>query len=158
MKTYIVNWNGPYDIERLDKGYNKSIIYLITGFQKSRKTISTYIGITERCVTSRFYDRNHKHCLITRDKKIWLGTVKNKKPNRNDLELLESLLVYFWQCDLNQKKKVNPPEPTAIINRWYNTNNQLRKRISHPAQHLDDVIYWDGEYWHHSQRMDVFED
>jgi hypothetical protein len=157
METYVINWKGPYDIESIETLSDKSVIYLITGYKKSKRTISTYIGITERFVGARFYDRGHKHNLITREKKIWLGEVKNKKPDRQDLELLESLLVYFWQCDLNNKKKVYPPQPTAVINRWYNKNSTLRSRIVHEAQKLDDVIYWDGEVWHCSKKMEVLQ-
>jgi len=157
METYVVNWSGPYDLDSIDNLSDKSVIYLITGYQEAKKTISTYIGITERFVGSRFYDKGHKHNFINRDLKIWLGNVKNKTPDRGDLELLESLLVYFWQCDLNDKKKVYPPTATAVINRWYNKNGKLRRRIVHEAQVLDDVIYWDGNVWHVSKKMEVLE-
>lgn len=158
MKNYIVNWQGPYDDTELSNIDDNLGLYLITGFQKFKKTnLIQYCGITEQLFSKRLGNSHHKKDLITRDRKYWIGKiVSESQVQRVDLEFVESLIVYFWQPDLNEKKKQKPPSPTVVINRWYDINGILRKRIIHEAQKLHDVIFWDGEYWHLSDSLKVF--
>ena len=160
IETYVIHWFGPYhgvDVKFLPE---KSVIYLVTGLQKSKKVItSEYIGITEQFVSSRFNDKTHKPKRINRKKEIWVGKLQNKRPLRSNLEIIESVLVYFWQPDLNDKKKCRPPnDSTAILNLWHTIDDVLRKHKRHAAQKLHDFIYWDGELWHVSERLKVYED
>jgi hypothetical protein len=149
MKTYIVKWQGPFDdfeIEKLNAAFG---LYLITGYQKAKRTKDIqYCGITEKDLSKRLA-KHHKKDLVTREREYWFGQiVSTSELQRVDLELVESLIVYFWQPQLNEKKKKNPPEPTVVISRWYDKNKKLRRRNTHEGQNLDDVIFWDGEEWH----------
>lgn len=160
MKTYVIQWNGPYDdssIFNVDDGIG---LYLITGYKKFERNNSIqYCGITEQNFKTRLTNGHHKSASITREREYWIGRIKSDRPiSRFDLELTESLLIYFWQPALNEKKRKNPPEPTVIINRWYSTSGLLRKRIIHEAQKLHDVIYWDLDYWHLSEKLYIFEE
>jgi hypothetical protein len=158
MRTYIVNWQGPYNDEDLNNIDDNLGLYLITGYQKHKKTeLIQYCGITEQNFATRLNSNHHKKELITRNRKFWIGKIKSdKKIIRDDLEIVEKLIVYFWQPVLNEKKKYSLPSPTVVINRWYDTNGNLRKRITHEAQKLHDVIFWDGMYWHLSDRLRLF--
>jgi len=158
MKTYIINWQGPYEDEDLNTIDDNSGLYLITGYQKHKKTeLIQYCGITEQNFATRLNNNHHKKELITRDRKFWIGKIKSdKKITRDDLEIVEKLIIYFWQPILNEKKKYSLPSPTVVINRWYYTNGVIRKRIKHEAQKLHDVIFWDGTDWHLSDRLRLF--
>ena len=86
---------------------------------------------------------------MTREREYWFGQIiSDKELLRNDLEIVESLIVFFWQPHLNDLKKKFPPEPIIVINRWYDKNEKLRMKKIHEGQKLDDVIFWDGKVWH----------
>jgi hypothetical protein len=77
---------------------------------------------------------------------------------RKDLELMESLLIYFKQPSLNANKLKNPPMPVVVINRWYTTDDIIRQRYFGAAMEIDDVVFWDSELWHLGQRLTLFTD
>lgn len=149
MKTYIVKWYGPFADEEVEQINFSNGLYLITGFQKGKRIKDIqYCGITEVVLAKRLA-RHHKKELVTREREYWLGqVVTDMLPMRQDLELIESLIIYFWQPQLNEQKRKNAPAQTVVINRWYDKAGNLRRRSQHQAQQLDDVIFWDGEDWH----------
>ena len=157
MNTYIIKWRGPFNDNELLNNDESHGLYLITGFQKYKRTENIqYCGITERKFFQRLNDVEHKKGLVPRERQFWLGKIiSNSEVMRSDLEKVESLIIYFLQIELNVLKKVNAPKPTAIINRWYDKEGNLRKNIRHEAQKLEDVIMWDGELWHFSNRLKI---
>ncbi len=159
MNSYVIEWSGPYDDDEISDVDESKGLYLITGFQKFKRTHAIqYCGITERNFKKRFNDVEHKKEFVTRERKYWLGKIlSNTTVLRNDLELVEGLIIYFWQPELNVLKKSTPPNPTVIINRWYDKDGNLRRRIMYEAQRLHDVIFWDGESWHLSDSLKVYQ-
>ncbi len=155
MKSYVIRWSGPYT----DDNYplNKGGLYLITGFKRyDRIRDIQYIGITEKDFAQRLKN-HHKKNYVTKDRLFWFGEIDaDYKLKRKDLELVESLLIYFWDSPLNEKKRIYPPKETCIaINRWCKPNGELRKRMTHEGQQLHDVIMWDGEQWHLSKSLRI---
>lgn len=150
MKTYVVNWHGPFTDEEVENFNDAFGLYLITGKLKSQKIGDIqYCGITERNLCDRL-KRHHKKSLVSRDRQYWLGQIESssRRLQRKDLELVESLVIYFWQVELNERKRKRAPERVVIVNRWFNKDGILRMRKTHIGQHLNDVIFWDGEEWH----------
>jgi hypothetical protein len=158
MKSYVVHWEGPYDLEDFPSAHFG--LYLATGkLPRQRQAKIQYCGISERDIRRRISRQDHKVHKINRDLELWKGIIKSDQESlsRNDLELIESLLVYFWQMELNEKKKVNPPSSCVVVNRWFFPDGRLRKKNMHITQDIDDVIYWDGQTWHLSQNLRVFD-
>ena len=149
MVTFILNWYGPYtldDLENEKKSGNG--LYLITGKQAyERQSAIQYCGITE----GSFYNRiknHHKKEYVKKEMSFWLGIFTYpKKITRNELELAEKIIIYFWQPSLNEKKKISIPKPTTIINQWFKKDETPRYNQCDIYRDLSDVISWDGKLW-----------
>ncbi len=160
--TIIVQWRGPYTYEQLEANLELgqgSGLYLISGKVKYQKTDAEikYCGITERGFLKRFNDENHKLWDIKREQQIWLGTILTPEPTRTYLERAEALIIYFWQPELNTRKKVTPPRPTTVINYWLKEDGTPRYRQHSLTKELSDVLSWDGTYWR-TGNLSVYED
>ena len=77
VNTFVIEWTGPYtdpkDVE------DSNILYLITGNKPQGPEAEKirYIGITSNTLAMRF-DRNHLFwTLAEKNRKIWLGKIKN---------------------------------------------------------------------------------
>lgn len=155
-KSFTINWVGPFQnidelkeweqINNEDCEYN---FYIITGKEKGKRTFSKYCGITDTQrgkLYCRFYDKSHKVYSLERDRNIWIGSlVDGDMRNRSNLELCETLIISYWQPEVNIKKKnYYPAEDVILINRWFNTNRNVRIRSIYPAQELSDVIIYDA--------------
>jgi len=159
MRTFIIQWFGPYDFEEVASAANfGNGIYLIAGKQSyQRKSEIQYCGITE----DSFYNRirtHHKRDFILRDQTFWLGQfLYPKKLNRSVLETAEKIIVYFWQPKLNERKKIAPPEPTTILNFWFKPDSSPRYNQLRIYRDLLDVLSWDGKLWR-TGNLDVWSD
>lgn len=157
--TIKIHWYGPYgedDLNELDGGNG---LYLFTGKKKYQRSDSAiqYFGITEQSYKGRF-NQHHKLNEISRDLGVWLGEISYpNEHNRSHLETAESIMVYFWQPELNDKKKYTPPNPTTVISHWFTRDGKPRKNQLSIYRNLPDVIAWDGEYWRVGN-LKVFED
>ncbi|MNG30798.1 hypothetical protein D3C84_1164870 [compost metagenome] len=70
-----------------------------------------------------------------------------EEASRYFLEMAESIIIYFWQPALNEKKKVFPPKPITLVSKWFKKDGSPRLRQHSMCQHLDDVLSWDGKLW-----------
>ena len=159
-KCFSIEWHGPFTEEDLKDELMKNKLadfrfYLLSGCRKYQHGDATwqYCGITERIVTNRFKDKNHKISTITRNKFIWLGKFGNKSfsKNRANIELIEHLIISAFLIDQNEKKtKSFPKEPIGIINLWFTKNGERRIRKVHKIQKdMSDVIVYDGyDIWY----------
>lgn len=156
--TVIVEWRGPYSYAEIEENPDwGNGLYLATGKLKyEREATIQYCGITEGSFIGRFKN-HHKVHDINRAQKFWIGSVKYpSKVTRYFLEMAESIIIYFWQPTLNERKKISIPTSTTLINKWFKKDSSPR-RIQHPmCKHLDDVISWDGELWR-SGNLQVWE-
>lgn len=147
--TIKIKWRGPYtpdDIATMDDGNG---LYLFTGKRKHQKSESQiqYFGITGRRYRERF-KTHHKLAGINRELGIWLGQVDYPAEHtRTHLETAEAIMVYFWQPELNERKKVTLPGPTTLISHWFRPDGQARIRQKSIYRDLPDVISWDGTHW-----------
>lgn len=153
-KNFVIEWKGPYYcIEDIKEEDFQNSFYLISGLQKSQRGESRvqYCGISYlRSVFSRLHDKKHKHEIVKRDKQFWIGKFSDKRLNTKDnIELAEHLIIYYWGTELNEKKtKTLPKEPVSIINIWKKTSGEFWLRRDYPVQYIDGVILYDGDsFW-----------
>lgn len=146
--TIRIHWRGPYKREEVDESDMGNGLYLLTGKQRyERNEQIQYCGITEGLYRKRL-KKHHKAYDITRELRIWLGEIKYpQEPTRTHLELAESIIVYFWQPDLNERKRIHPPRPTALISHWFKKNGSPRHNQLSIYSNLHDVLCWDGSFW-----------
>lgn len=150
--TVKIHWSGAYtldDEEQLKARGNG--LYLLTGKRSGRgykdEIGIQYVGITELSFLNRFKDKNHKIHTI-KELEIWCGEIQYPhRVTREHLELSESLIVYYWQPNLNERKKVYPPSNTTIVSHWFKKNDEPRLRQHTVLKKLHDVISWDGTHW-----------
>lgn len=152
-KMFIIQWYGPFDtLEQLknwEKANNTSYVfnmYILTGIEKSHRSNSHYCGITNQEFISHRLKYNHdKYPLIKRDLNIWAGRFADPAHvNKNNAELVESLIISFWQPELNdRKRKYLPADSVGIINKWYNKQQKSLQNRRFPAQNLTDVVIYD---------------
>jgi hypothetical protein len=157
--TVIVDWHGPYSYSEVEETPDRGNgLYLATGkLRYEREASIQYCGITEGSFIRRFKS-HHKVHEINRDQEFWLGTVKYPgDPSRHFLETAESIIIYFWQPSLNERKKVFAPKPITLINKWFKKDGAPRRRQHPMCKHLDDVISWDGTLWR-SGNLQVWEE
>ncbi len=149
MKTIILKWYGAYECEEvLEEGNWGNNIYLVTG-EKPYERVSKiqYCGITERSFKDRFRE-HHKAHQVTREQKFWLSEIEYpKKYDRELLETAEKIIIYAWEHQLNERKKVTSPESTTIINYWFKKDCSPRFNQNAICRDFSDVSSWDGEYW-----------
>ncbi len=147
--TVIIDWRGPFTFEEIEKNPEwRNGVYLLSGKRRYKhiKQIQ-YCGITEGSFASRFA-QHHKLPEINRDLRIWLGEVSYpKNATRHFLEMAESIIVYFWQPVLNDRKKVRPPKPVTVLSRWLTPKGKPRMRQHPMCKDLEDVLSWDGSLW-----------
>ncbi|EPT7430025.1 hypothetical protein ACVSEE_003569, partial [Vibrio cholerae] len=157
--TVIVDWRGPFSYEEIESNPDwENGLYLATGKLKyEREATIQYCGITEGTFIGRLKN-HHKVHEINRDKEFWIGEVKYPdEVSRYFLEMAESIIIYFWQPELNERKKLSLPKPITLINRWYKKDYSPRYRQHPMCKYLDDVLSWDGELWR-SGNLQVWED
>lgn len=154
-----INWHGPYDIHNVKDSKPYSGIYLLAGKRKyQRESEIQYCGITENAFYRRFAN-HHTINEITREREIWLGElVYPEQWSREHLEAAEALIIYFWQPELNDKKKVNAPQKAiTVISHWLKRDGRPRMKQRAIYKDLDDVLSWDGRYWR-TGNLDIYED
>ena len=175
-KSITIHWQGPYpvDKENLGKGEFEDIflekggLYIFTGktHNNEKKDGIRYIGIAEGNDKNSFWERfkRHPHLPKIKGLKIWLGTIYYPRSKaREYLEESERILIYFVKPKLNTAKKVTPPEPLTVINKWHKPDNNdwsNEPRFNKPKVlcDLDDVLVWDGQYWWTSDKLRIFDD
>jgi hypothetical protein len=157
--TFIIEWVGPFNNkeelrmwERKNNLNQEFKFYILTGKTKGKQKVCSYCGITEQEYVYRRYANHPKFSSINRELNIWIGKFTDPKlAIRSNLEMCETLLVSYWQCQLNNKKrKYYPATSLLIINRWFSLNLKPRVKRLYPVQSLSDVILYDcddGEIW-----------
>ncbi|MCD9486632.1 hypothetical protein [Photobacterium iliopiscarium] len=149
MNTIIIDWRGPYLYDDLfdirDKEYG---LYLATGkLPYQREALIQYCGITTRSFYTRLKE-HHKVHKITQKQEFWLGNiVYPSNISKQDLEQAESLIIYFWQPELNERGRISVPKPITLMNKWFKKNGEPRYRQHTLLKDLDDLLSWDGELW-----------
>lgn len=157
--TVIIDWHGPHTYAEIEKNSEwGGGLYLATGKLKhGREATIQYCGITEGSFIGRFKS-HHKVHEINRDQEFWLGEIKYpNEVSRYFLEIAESIIIYFWQPALNDRKKAFPLKPITLINKWFKKDGTPRLRQHILCKELSDVISWDGKLWR-SGNLQVWEE
>jgi len=155
----IVDWRGPFSYDDIkDNSDWSNGLYLATGKLKyQRKSKIQYCGITG----GGFYERLRKHHKVHKiewDQEFWIGEISYPdNASRCFLEMAESIIIYFWQPDLNDRKKVMMPKPMTLINKWFKKDSTPRFRQHPMCKELDDVLSFDGSHWR-SGNLQVWKD
>lgn len=169
-KLFTIEWVGPFqDIESLiywEKEHNTKsnyYFYIITGKPAYKQIAQNYCGITQNkdgYVHKRFLNDSNHIIHLLRDKEIWIGKFSDNKSHiRNDIELCETMLISYWQPELNiRKKSYYPDEYAAIINRWFKTNLEPREKCLYTAQTMPDLIIYDGHSIWGTERIKKLKD
>lgn len=147
--TVIVDWRGPFSYSEIEVHPELGNgLYLATGKLKyERESTIQYCGITEGSFINRFKN-HHKVHEINREQEFWLGKVKYPaEASRYFLEMAESIIIYFWQPELNDRKKVMTPKPITLISKWFKKDSTPRLRQHSMCKNLDDVLSFDGTLW-----------
>lgn len=143
-----VHWRGPFAQEDVVSTELGNGLYMFAGkrpYERSEQI--QYCGITEGLFRNRF-SQHHKIFEITRDLTIWLGQISVPEDfTRTHLETAEKIVVYFWQPNLNERKKVSLPRPTTLISHWFKYDGMVRFNQKEIYRDLPDVLCWDGQYW-----------
>lgn len=162
MQTIFIHWHGPFSWEDIDNSSCSSGefpanlldngLYAITGKCKyQREARLQYIGITKQEFKRRLNSGDHKSHQVTREKKIWLGSIAYKRSiSRNILELAESMLIYFNDekvKGLNEKKTVNPPkENCALISMFFkNISQEMYQNCPKIVRLIPEIIIWNKD-------------
>jgi hypothetical protein len=148
-KTIILHWTGPFKYEDLENNPDlRCGVYLATGKLKYKQTKEIqYCGITEQKFICRIKN-HHKVFEINREQEFWLAEmVYPVSCSRTLLELAESIIIYFWQPALNERKKICQPRPVTLLNYWFTKEGKPRMRQHTMCKDLDDVLSWDGKLW-----------
>ena len=145
--TIVIRWTGSVPVGDLEDGLGGGL-YLLSGCCRyERNDTVQYCGITKRDFPKRLSE-HHKAHLITRNLRCWTGTIEYPaKPSRATLEIAETLLIYFAQPPLNERKKLSVPKSTTVVSHWYKRNGEPRINQQGLLADFPDVISWDGEYW-----------
>lgn len=154
-----MDWRGPYSYAEIEeKPELGNGLYLATGKLKyEREPSIQYCGITEGSFIGRLKS-HHKVHEINRGQEFWVGEIKYpNEASRHFLEIAESIIIYFWQPALNERKKVFAPKPITLVSKWFKKDGAPRRRQQTMCKNLDDVISWDGELWR-SGNLQVWEE
>lgn len=151
MKIYCVSWRGPYSLDEIVSSdfadEDPNIIYILVGkriYERGDNKIQ-YIGISGQGARARLR-YHHKAENVRHDPTVWIGHIDKSDVERNDLELAESVLVYFSQPPLNEKKTSNAPkESCSVISRYYKKNGDVYKNQKSYLTMLPDVLMWSKE-------------
>lgn len=143
-----ISWKGPFTLDEIECSDFNNGLYLLAGkrLYEREKTIQ-YCGITEGFYKNRF-KKHHKLIEITRELEIWIGSISfPTNSTRTHLEIAEKIIIYFWQPELNERKRFSLPRPTTVISNWYKKNGDPRFNQKNIYSNLSDVLSWDGDYW-----------
>ena len=157
MNTIYIYWHGPFSLGELQKLNQKEPsstllsgcgLYAITGMTKwQRYPRLQYIGITEVGFLGRTSPKTHKIWLVTREQAIWLGKVAYKKcVSREDIELAESMMVYFSEPPgLSERKTKNHPVVScSVISSFFKKNTgKVYKRLPGLIRAIPELVMWD---------------
>ena len=146
----IIHWKGPYSYDVIKNNKSGNGLYLFAGKRRWQRYKSQILYC--RITKGEFYNRfkiHHKLPDVYRELEIWLGQLIHPLvPTRNHLEIAESLLVYFWQPELNERKRMYPPrQAISLISHWFKKDGTPRKNQRRIYSQLPDVICWDNSLW-----------
>lgn len=136
---YLLEWYGPFSTpkdviewENKQIGNGKTYLYLFKGKKKSKRSFSYYCGQAfGQTAGKRMTNKGHHiYEVIERpdELSIWVAKFQNKKPNKQDVNLVERLITSTMsqviitddKAILNQTNKLRPKSQIYLINEWYN--------------------------------------
>lgn len=154
----VVDWYGPYTVAKAQTAAEEFdaeggwSLYMLMGKVKSQKAPRRlqYIGVSQEGLSSRLRSHPKIECL-SQECLIWLGQVatagipgmKQKNIDRR-ADLVEWAHAYFLDLPLNTKKKVHPPDPVTVLNRWWQIDYKT-PHVRRPHPDWPDLIDFVGQ-------------
>lgn len=173
MRTIFIHWRGPFLLDEVKNGecktgeFSKNLfgngLYAVTGKTKGQHNLRLqYIGITEQNYAARW---NTCHIIhqVSREQKLWLGSIAYKRTTRSALDLAESMLIFFNdEVDLlNQMKRASPPkEDCTLISMFFKkTTDEMYLKLPSIVRMLPEILIWhkDSNVLRHKSRLDYFD-
>lgn len=134
---YLLEWYGPFftpkdviEWENMQIGNGKTYLYIFKGKKKSKRTFSYYCGQAfGQTAGKRMTNKGHHiYEVIDRPNElsIWVAKFQNKKPNKQDVNLVEKLITSTMsqviiadeKAILNKTNKLRPKSPIYLISEW----------------------------------------
>lgn len=146
--VYLLEWYGPFsnpkeviEWEKIEQiGNGKTYLYLFKGKEHSKRKFSYYCGQAfEQSAGERMNNKGHHiNEVINRPEAltIWVAKFQNKKPQKQDVNLVEKLITSAMsqviiadeKAILNKTNKLRPRKPIYLINEWYYKNGEPKMR------------------------------
>jgi len=150
----LVDWCGPFSREEaLPASFDyEDGLYMVTGKLPYQRTVSLqYIGLAS-LLSRRLTAPHHKIGLVTKDTKLWIGSVASPRTPGRKIKVTDKMLdlvvwahIYYLQLPLNSKKRATPPDyPIMILNRWWTQDGEKQRR-QRPHSKWPDLIDVVGE-------------
>jgi hypothetical protein len=163
MLAIVIDWSGPFQSVDVAKKIAAEfelgeVLYLATGQRLYQRQDSLqYVGLSSN-LKNRFNDPTHKISTdVNKNLKIWVGEIVSharagRRLSRHPVahsvgvELAEWMLAYFLALHLNVKKrKKTPRESAVLLNRWFKSDFETRRR-QRPHPEWPDFMDYDTDY------------
>ena len=156
-KLYVIEWVGPFEnmdsLMNWEKENNADHLYnfyIVTGKLPKKRKVQSYCGITQNKdgFVYKRYQCDTSHIVHKmRDEEIWIGKFSDSEIHpREDIELCETMIISYWQPELNKKKKSYfPTDNIVLVNRWFKPSFEPRQKCKYAAQEMSDLIILDDD-------------
>lgn len=155
---YLLEWYGPFSTpkdviewEKMQIGNGKTYLYLFQGKKKSKRTFSYYCGQAfGQTAGKRMTNKGH-HISDVIDRpnelSIWVAKFQNKKPNKQDVNLVEKLITSTMsqviiadeKAILNQTNKLRPKSQIYLINEWNKPDG--KSILNYPNESIPKLVH-----------------
>ena len=151
----MLHWFGPIKcIEDVAKWEHDNIehvcnLYIIEGKRpNARITRHYYCGKTIQGVNKRLSNLGHHIEDLKTVDEIWMGCIRNVKPQKDDILILENIVTAYLSAEVGDKKMLNainkkfPKHQLCVINRWFKPTRESWHRFNDgsPARLIPEVI------------------
>ena len=151
-KVYTLRWYGSFESIEEVGAFEKTHpdidckIYMFHGYKKSAKiNESYYCGQATKGVYKRLMNQGHHIYELSRISGIWIGSISNTEPQKEDINYVENLLTAELRDQVGEKSMLNeinmnfPKYNIYIINVW-NRKKNLERIQRYTKYSLPDIV------------------
>lgn len=140
----MLDWVGPFSYAEFQERPESEVLYCAATKGKKPKVI--YFGLTRQPLATR--QRNH-HALSKVTGKIelysiWFSHPNPRKPKKADMQLVEKILIYYWNKPdlINESGLKSPPKHSAMfLSRWFDKDWKPQRKPK-ALKGMPDVLGW----------------
>lgn len=140
----MLDWVGPFSYAKFQKRPESEVLYCAVTKGKKPKVI--YFGLTRQRIATR-----HKNHHVLKELKgkveiysIWFSHPNPRKPKKADLQLVEKILIYYWNKPdlINKSGLKSPPKHSAmLLSRWFDKDWKPQRKPKE-LKGMPDVLGW----------------